>query len=222
MISGIQKLSLVDYKGHPAFVIFMGNCNLRCPYCHNSSIVKAEENYDKECVLSLIQKRKNFIDAVVVTGGEPTLHKSFLLSLLEDLQKIGLLVKLDTNGTHPTVLKEIIDRNLVSYIAMDIKNTFSKYSPTVGIPHLNTEKIQESIMLLETSSIPYEFRMTINQKMHTFEDIKEVYTYVKNKDTFYIQPYRFNENQLEKENFGEFSEAELAEINDLVYNTVRN
>lgn len=222
MISGIQKLSMVDYKGHPAFVIFMGKCNLRCPYCHNSSIVKGEESYEKDYVLSLIEKRKNFIDAVVVTGGEPTLHSEFLLSLLRDLRKTGLLIKLDTNGTCPTVLQKIIDQNLVSYIAMDIKNTYQKYGETVGISKLDPSKIQESILLIESSSIPYEFRMTINKKMHTLEDIKEVYHYINDKEKFYVQPYRFNENQLVPDNFGEFKKEELEEINELIFNPVRS
>ena len=129
MIYGIQKLSLIDYPSFPCFVIFLGGCNFRCPFCHNESIVNKKENiYETEEVIKEIQKRTSFINAVVITGGEPTIYGSKLIELMEKIQKLHLKIKLDTNGTNPILLKKIIDLKLVDYIAMDIKNTWEKYS----------------------------------------------------------------------------------------------
>lgn len=214
MIYGIQKLSLVDYPSLPSFVIFLGGCNFRCPFCHNASIVEKQENtYEIEDVLNEIKKRTAFLNAVVVTGGEPTIYGEKLIDLLKEIKKLHLKIKLDTNGTNPNLLKKIIKENLVDYIAMDIKNTWEKYEETIGAK-VDLEKIKTSINLIETSKIPYEFRMTINKTMHQKNDILEVLSYIKNKDRFFLQPYKHQPTQIQKQNFGEFNKEEIKELEE--------
>lgn len=212
MIYGVQKLSLVDYPKYPAFVLFLGGCNFRCPFCHNESIVnKKDILYPLENVLEMIESRKHFINAIVVTGGEPTIYGKKLIDLLIELKKFNLKIKLDTNGSNPLLLKEILEKALVDYVAMDIKNTFKKYEQTAGAK-VDHEKIKESIQLIEEHAKEYEFRMTINKSMHSLEDIKEVTTYVKRKDRFFLQPYKYNENQLVDTDFQEFSDTEIENL----------
>jgi len=214
MIYGIQKLSLVDYPKTPSFVIFLGGCNFRCPFCHNASIVqKEEQTYSIEEVIKEIQKRSNFINGIVVTGGEPTIYQEKLIDLLKKLKKLHLKIKLDTNGTNPQLLKQIIDQNLIDYVAMDIKNTWEKYQLTAGVK-VDLEKIKQSIKLIENSSLTYEFRMTINKEMHTLEDIREVIKEVKNKDRFFLQPYKYQTSQLVNTNFGEYTKEELNNLKE--------
>lgn len=217
MIYGIQKMSLVDYPKLPSFVIFLGGCNLCCPFCHNASIVKKEESLlNEENVLKEIEKRSSFLNAVVVTGGEPTIYGSKLISLLESLRKLHLKIKLDTNGTNPKLLKQILESDLVDYVAMDIKNTWKKYELTSGVK-INTEDIKKSISIIENSNVDYEFRMTINKNMHQQSDILEVLSYVKKKDRFFLQPYHYQPTQLKDENFGEWSQEEIKELESFFF-----
>ena len=214
MIYGIQKLSLVDYPSLPSFVIFLGGCNFRCPFCHNSSIVEKQENvYEIKEVLNEIKKRTTFINAVVVTGGEPTIYGEKLIDLLKEIKNLHLKIKLDTNGTNPNLLKKIIKENLVDYIAMDIKNTWKKYETTTGVK-TDLEKIKTSINIIETSGCAYEFRMTINKTMHQKEDILETLSYIKNKDRFFLQPYKCQPTQIKIEDFGEFTLEEIKELEE--------
>lgn len=216
MIFGIQKLSLVDYPKHPSFVIFLGGCNFACPFCHNASIVlKEATNYDTDSVLNLIKVRKDFLDGVVVTGGEPTIYGQKLIELLRQIKTLGLAIKLDTNGTHPEIIKQILDENLVDYLAMDLKNTFDKYAMTAGVK-VSIPTIKESIRLLENSGIEYEFRTTINKTMHKKEDLQEIKTYLTDPSRWFLQPYHYNEQQLEKTDFLEYNEIELNEFHDLL------
>lgn len=214
MIYGIQKLSLVDYPGLPSFVIFLGGCNFRCPFCHNASIVEKQESvYEIEDVLKEIKKRTTFINAVVVTGGEPTIYGEKLIDLLKEIKSLHLKIKLDTNGTNPNLLKKIIKENLVNYIAMDLKNTWKKYEKTIDAK-VDLEKIKTSINIIESSGCNYEFRMTINKSMHKKEDILETLSYIKNKDRFFLQPYKYQPTQIKKEDFGEFTKEEIKELEE--------
>ncbi len=212
MIYGIQKLSLVDYPSLPSFVIFLGGCNFRCPFCHNESIVNKKETiYETNEVLKEIKKRTSFINAVVITGGEPTIYGDKLIDLLKQVRLLHLQIKLDTNGTNPTLLKKIIDLDLVDYIAMDIKNTWEKYNETTGTK-VEIEKIKKSIQIIENSNKHYEFRMTINKTMHTKEDILKVQSFIKDKSRFFLQPYKQQETQIIKQDFGEWTQDEIKEL----------
>lgn len=217
MINGIQKLSLVDYPETPSFVIFLGGCNMRCPFCHNKSIVdKTNEEYKIDHVLNLINDRKKFVSGIVVTGGEPTIYGNKLIELLKQLKKSNLKIKLDTNGTNPKLIQSIIDLDLINYIAMDLKNTFAKYNETSGT-NINIDDINQSIQIIENSNINYEFRTTVNKDMHSLKDIKEISSYFKDISKFYLQPYKYNENQVTDIKYTEYSKEELTDIQKQIY-----
>jgi pyruvate formate lyase activating enzyme len=154
---------------------------------------------------------KKFIKAVVITGGEPTLYGNDLIELINSIKKLGFKIKLDTNGTNPKLLKNIISLKLVDYFAMDIKNTFEKYDETTA-SKVNIDAIKESIKLIETSDIEYEFRCTINKSMHTEEDIIEMKSYIKDPKRFFLQNYQYNKEQIENKDFGGYTEEELKNL----------
>lgn len=214
MIEGINPISYNDYPKEVSYVIFLGGCNFGCPYCHNASIVdrKNDEIMFFKVIDDLIE-RKNLIKAVVITGGEPTIYGDKLISMIETIKGLGFKVKLDTNGTNPSLVKKILDKDIVDYIAMDIKNVFDKYAETVGCK-VNLEKIKKSIEIIENSKISYEFRTTINKKDHTITDIEEMISYIKDKKRYFIQNYQYSKEQIGNEDFGSFKAEELNEIKD--------
>ena len=212
IISGINPNSFNDYPKEISYVIFLGGCNFKCPYCHNSSIVnKTTEILNTNEVLKDLIKRKSFINAVVITGGEPTIYGDNLIELLKEIKKLGFKIKLDTNGTNPELLKKIISLNLLDYIAMDIKNTFEKYEETT-LSKVNIDNIKKSIKIIEKSKVDFEFRCTINKTHHSKENIKEILKYISNKDKLFIQNYQYSKEQLINKNFGKFTEQELKEL----------
>ncbi len=178
-IKGFIEVSFVDWDGKLSSVIFLPNCNFRCPFCHNANLVLHPEKLETipfERVIENLKRQRGWIDGVCITGGEPTLHKS-LPELCSQLKKLGFLVKVDTNGTNPAMLKELMDRGLVDYVAMDIKTSLTgkKYSKAIGV---NTEEmlgnVKESIKLLLGSNMDYEFRTTVVPTLHDEEDIKQI------------------------------------------------
>ena len=210
-IVGFQKLSLVDYPNKMACIIFTEGCNYRCPFCYNSSLVydKSNQTYTEEDIFRYLRKRKGIIDAICISGGEPTLQKD-LIDFLKRLREEHVLIKLDTNGSNPDILKEIIDAKLVDYIAMDIKNVIEKYAITTGIDNINTNNILKSINLLKEGQVDYEFRTTIVKEFHTMDDIKAMSKLVKGSK-YYLQNFEDNENVC-YEGLHSFTEEELIEI----------
>jgi pyruvate formate lyase activating enzyme len=178
-IKGFLDVSFVDWDGKVSSVIFLPNCNFRCPFCHNVNLVLNPEKLETipfESIEEQLKKQKGWIDGVCVTGGEPTLH-SDLPELCSRLKKMGFLVKLDTNGTNPTMLKELIDRGLVDYVATDVKAplTTEKYSGATGVKAGEMlERVKESIELLLDSKMDYEFRTTVVPDLHGVDDIKQI------------------------------------------------
>ena len=195
-IKGFQKLSLVDYDGYISCTIFLGGCNLRCPFCHNSSLVvgKLNENEDIsfESILKYLDKRKGVIQAVCVTGGEPTVTSNLKEMLLE-IKKRGYFIKLDTNGTNYFVLKDLLEQKLVDYVAMDVKNSLTKYNLTTDT-NIDANMIKKSIDLLINSNYEYEFRTTLVDEFHKEEDIKEMSELLKGAKKLYLQKFVSNEN----------------------------
>ena len=156
LIYGLQKLSLLDFPGKLAATVFTGGCNLRCPFCHNASLVTRFSEYERiseEEVLSFLEKRKGLLDGVCITGGEPLLQED-LAEFIIKIRAMGFLVKLDTNGCLPDKLDSLIRRSLVDYVAMDIKNSFDKYPLTVGTPDFDPTPVFKSAELLMSGSIP--------------------------------------------------------------------
>jgi len=179
-IGGFLPFSLCDYPGKVAAVVFTQGCNFRCPFCHNGELVflkkETPSEYSEELILSRLQSRCHVLDGVVVTGGEPTIHHDLSL-FLEKIKGIGLSVKLDTNGSCPDVLEEVIRLNLVDYIAMDIKSPWDKYDLLTGI-QAPLENIQRSLNIIIKSSIPSEFRTTVIPKWLGPEDLAVIQGYI--------------------------------------------
>ena len=191
-ISGLQKLAMVDFPGKLAATVFTGGCNLRCPFCHNALLVnRLEENpetHSVEEVLDFLKKRKGFLDGVVLSGGEPLLQ-SGVADFLAAIKAMGFAVKLDTNGCYPEKLKEILDRGLVDYVAMDIKNSREKYALTVGIPAFDITPIEQSVQLLKNSGIDYEFRTTIVKEFHTAQDLVSIGQWLDGSPRYFLQQF---------------------------------
>lgn len=193
-IKGFIDVSFVDWDGKLSSVIFLPNCNFRCPFCHNANLVLHPEKIETisfNYIEDQLQKQKKWIDGVCITGGEPTVHRD-LPELCFQLKKIGLLVKLDTNGTNPTMMKELIDRGAVDYIALDIKAplTTQKYSEVTGIEVEETlEKVKESIRLLLDSEMDYEFRTTVVPNLLDVDDIEQVCRSLKGCRKYVLQRF---------------------------------
>lgn len=189
-ISGFQKLTLLDFPGHTACTLFTCGCNMRCPFCHNTPLVTgtAQEQYSEEEIFSFLRKRQGLLDGVAITGGEPLLQKD-IVSFIRRIKEEGYAVKLDTNGSLPERLKSLVDEGLVDYIAMDIKNTFSKYVLTSGC-EIDTEDIKRSIDIIKNSGIDHEFRTTVVAGYHTAEDIIEIAKYLGEDEKYYLQSFK--------------------------------
>ena len=174
-IAGLQKMTLLDYPGKVACTVFLSGCNYRCPFCHNSGLLEGapEDVISQAELLSFLEKRVGLLDAVCVTGGEPTLQ-SDLPQLLKAIRALGYLVKLDTNGSNPRMLQALLEEGLVDYVAMDVKNCPGRYGETVGIPGKPLEKEEMSLRLLLEGRVDYELRTTCVEEFHTPEDIRAI------------------------------------------------
>ncbi|MBQ1848313.1 MAG: anaerobic ribonucleoside-triphosphate reductase activating protein [Clostridia bacterium] len=188
-IYGLQKLSLVDYPGKTAAVLFTGGCNFRCPFCHNFGLVSSPgEPLDEEEVFSYLKKRKGLLDAVVITGGEPLIHPD-IAGLIKKVRDVGYPVKLDTNGTFPVRLAELISEGLIDYVAMDIKNCEEKYFLTAGCD-VDLDAVRKSVMLLMSGSVDFEFRTTAVKQLHEVSDFIRIGKWIKGNEKYYIQRFK--------------------------------
>ena len=190
-IQGIQKLTLLDYPDHMACTVFTGGCNMRCPFCHNASLVlRPGENpaYFEEEIYAFLKKRQGVLDGVAITGGEPLLQHD-LRDFILRVRELGFAVKLDTNGSYPDRLAALIGEGLLDYIAMDVKNSREKYALTVGVPHFDTAPIELSIALLRESGVPFELRTTVVKQLHTAEDIEDMGVWLAGDHAHYLQGF---------------------------------
>jgi len=223
-IKGFIETSFIDWKKHLSSVVFFGQCNFRCPYCHNSNLVLQHseiENIPIEHIMFTLKKYKKWVDRLVITGGEPTIHKD-LFNIILNIKKEGLLIKLDTNGSSPAVIKRLVNEGLIDYIAMDIKGPVSKYKRWCGVD-IDASTIEESVDFIMKGNVDYEFRMTIVPFLHREEDIYETAEYVKNAKRFYIQEFKPN-NTLDP-NFSSikpFSPEKVAKIRKNVLRCMTN
>ena len=195
-ICGYQKTTLLDYPGHVAATIFTGGCNFRCPFCHNSDLILSPSTLILEDeIFAFLKKRKNILSGICITGGEPTLQHD-LCDFIEKVRSLGYKIKLDTNGYHPEIISDLLHKNLLDYIAMDIKAGFSNYKKVCGLPSINIDTIKESISVIENSSIDYEFRTTVVKELHTKQDFYEIAELISSKSPYYIQSFKDSENIL--------------------------
>lgn len=172
-IAGLQKMTLLDFPGKVACTVFLQGCNFRCPFCHNSDLLPGQGQplMDDAQLLRFLEKRKGLLDGVCVTGGEPTLQPQ-LPQLLEGIKALGYAVKLDTNGARPQVLRELVEKGVVDYVAMDIKNSREEYPKTAGIKESLLPQIEESIRYLTSGKVDYEFRTTVVSQLHSGDSIE--------------------------------------------------
>ncbi|MBQ5866378.1 MAG: anaerobic ribonucleoside-triphosphate reductase activating protein [Oscillospiraceae bacterium] len=175
MICGLQKMTLLDFPGKIACTVFLGGCNFRCPFCHNSELFMGspQKLMEDEEFFAFLKTRKGLLDGVCVSGGEPTLYKN-LPEFLAKIKELGFLVKLDTNGSRPALVKELVEKNLVDYIAMDVKNSPAMYAQTVGLESMDLAPIEESMRFLIGGTVPYELRTTLVSQLHTEESIQDM------------------------------------------------
>lgn len=190
LILGFQKTTLIDYPGKIASTIFLGGCNFRCGYCHNPELISNfnTSSINEEEIISSLRKRLDFIEGVCITGGEPTVHKD-LISFIKKIKDLNLLVKLDTNGTNPEMLKKLVELNLLDYVAIDIKTGFSKYEKLTNSKG-TIQNIEKSIRILINSSIDYEFRTTVIPGFFEEQDIMEIKKMIKGTKKYYLQQFR--------------------------------
>ncbi len=210
LISGLQKLTLLDYPGKVACTVFTGGCNFRCPFCHNASLVLPERmvhDSSEEAVLTFLKKRQGILDGVAITGGEPLLHKDIDL-LLKKVKDLGYKVKLDTNGSFPEKLIELCKAGLVDRVAMDIKNSPALYEKTVGVK-VNMADIERSKDFLLLGTVDYEFRTTAVKGLHTAESIKEAAKWIKGAKEYYLQQFKDSGDILCNNCLGAFDEKEM-------------
>ena len=212
-IHGFQKLTLLDFPEKTAATVFTGGCNFRCPFCHNGDLVLAPASVGEilmEEVLSVLDKRRGFLDGVCITGGEPLLNAD-IGAFIKKIKERGLLVKLDTNGTLPLRLQELILSGLLDYVAMDIKNSKESYAKTVGLEKFDVSSVEKSVELLRSSGIDHEFRTTLVRELHTVEDMRKIGEWLKGEEKYFLQAFKLSDNVLDKTLTG-FEKCELEEM----------
>lgn len=187
-IHGLQKMTLLDFPGKVACTVFFDGCNFRCPFCHNSELlgVGFPPLMDDQELLAFLQKRQGILDGVCITGGEPLLQKD-LPQLMEQIKALGFLVKLDTNGSFPDVLAEFLDRGLVDYVAMDIKNSPRRYAQTVGKERFDLSRVEQSVALLLKGTVDYEFRTTVVAQLHDDASFHEIGQWIQGAKRYFLQ-----------------------------------
>ncbi|MBU1778481.1 anaerobic ribonucleoside-triphosphate reductase activating protein [Patescibacteria group bacterium] len=216
LIGGLQKFSVLDYPGHISAIIFTKGCNFKCQFCYNPMLVYPSKK-DHTLILEndlfyFLKKRIGKLDSVVITGGEPTIQQD-LPEFIKKIKKLNYLVKLDTNGTNPEMLKNLIQKNLINYIAMDIKAPLEKYNQITGV-EVDFNKIQKSIKIIMQSNLPYEFRTTVVPKFLDAEDIKKIGELIQGAKKWFLQNFKSNMALINKklENKNAFLDKKMKEM----------
>lgn len=212
IIDGFQKLTLVDYPNVLATLVFTRGCNFRCSFCQNSPLLECSNEkglFSVEEIINYLKKRKGLLEGVVITGGEPLLQ-SDIKDFIKEIKNLGYLVKLDTNGSFPKKLKELIDENLLDYIAMDIKNIKSKYEKVTD-SKVSIKNITESINIIKDSNVDHEFRTTIVKEFHSIDDIEKICDFIGKNEKYYLQNFENSSNVIDK-SLHSFSKEELVDI----------
>ncbi|MBO5019653.1 MAG: anaerobic ribonucleoside-triphosphate reductase activating protein [Clostridia bacterium] len=190
-INGFQKLTLLDFPEKMACIIFTAGCNFRCPFCHNASLVThidTDAAYTEEEIFSYLEKRKGLLEGVCISGGEPLLQPD-IEEFIKKIKAMGYAVKLDTNGSFPEKLIHLAESGLIDYVAMDIKNCKEKYAITAGNEALNIGDIEKSVDFLLRGTVDYEFRTTVEDSLHTVEDIEKIADWIKGAKRYFLQNF---------------------------------
>lgn len=220
-IYGLNKTTLLDYPGKVAATIFLGGCNFRCPFCQNSSLVlnpSAQPEIPVKEVLSFLKKRKGILDGVCITGGEPTLSPD-LPELLQEIRTLGYPIKLDTNGTHPALLKTLTEQNLIQMTAVDIKACPDNYPALCGLVHPELDAVKETVEFLKNGILDYEFRTTVIRELHSEKDFIEIGQWLTGAKAYYLQAYRDSEEVLQP-GFSSYTRKELEHFREILKRTI--
>ena len=217
-LAGIQKLTLLDYPGKVACTVFTSGCDLRCPFCHNASLALPERQSDEmelADLLAFLRKRQGILDGVAVTGGEPLMHPG-IIGVLGEIKALGYSVKLDTNGTFPERLREVVEAGLADRVAMDIKAAPENYGRLVGIPGYDVSRVRESAEYLMRCGGDYEFRTTAVNGLHTAADFEGIARWIAGAKEYYIQEFKDSGDLIDARGLSEFTEAEMHGFADIV------
>ena len=223
IVHGFQKTTLLDYPGHLAATIFLGKCNFRCPFCHNSILVleaDAVKTMDGEEILATLKKRKNILEGVCITGGEPTLNPE-LPDFIRAIKEIGLNVKLDTNGYKPDVVAALLEEGLLDYVAMDIKSSRENYALAAGVKNIDTNRIDDAIIIISNKAPDYEFRTTLVKGIHTEADVLGIGDWIKGEHKYFLQNYKDGETVINPI-YQSFSDQEMHHFKDILIQKMPN
>lgn len=218
-VTGIQKLTLLDYPGVVACTVFTAGCNFRCPFCHNAMLVLPEQ-IDDECltddeVFGFLKKRRGVLDGVAVTGGEPLLHAD-MPEFLASVKELGYKIKLDTNGSNPELLSEIVKNKLVDRVAMDIKNAPEEYARTIGLKSFDIAPVERSKEMLLRGDIDYEFRTTVVKGIHTKESLIGAAKWIEGAKEYYLQQFKDSGNLILPDGLSAYDEKQMHALADAV------
>lgn len=216
-IHGLNKLTLLDYPGKVAATIFLGNCNFRCPFCHNGDLVlhpSGQPVIEPEEVLRFLKKRQGILEGVCITGGEPTLYAG-LEDLIRSIRELGYSVKLDTNGYRPEVLKSLVYQDLLDMVAMDIKSDPAGYAMAAGREDINMDNIFESVDFLMRGKLPYEFRTTVVRELHNRRTFEHIADWIGGCQACYLQNYKDSDAVIQRGYHG-YGIEELTEFKEIL------
>lgn len=225
LLKGLQKLTLLDYPGKMAATVFAGGCNFRCPFCHNASLVvgkrlKETPSVSEEEFFAFLKKRQGLLEGVCVSGGEPTLYRD-LIPFLNNIKELGYLVKLDTNGYRPEVLKEAVKGGYVDYVAMDIKNSKESYQKTVGLEKFDIKPIEESVDFLMSGTVDFEFRTTLVRQLHTERDMYSIAVWLRGEEKYFLQSF-IDSGDLLSDRLSGYDKKETEDLLKLIKVHVKN
>ena len=219
-LGGLQKLTLLDFPEHVACTVFTWGCNFRCPYCHNSSLVLSDRVHEEGLIeeeefFKFLEKRKGRLDGVAITGGEPLIQPD-IMEFMKKIRDMGYLIKLDTNGSFPDKLKAILDAGLADYVAMDIKTSLDGYKDACGITNPPIDKLTESIAILRSSGVPFEFRTTVIDELHDEEVFSRIGDLIEGVDRYYLQRFEDSGELIEEGRYHAPSEEKLRRLLEVV------
>ena len=220
-IHGLQKMTLLDFPGKVACTVFLGGCDMRCPFCHNAELIDgtAPAVMEEEELLSFLKKRQGLLEGVAITGGEPLLRPD-MAGLMERIRDLGLKIKLDTNGNHPDRLRQLVEAGLVDYVAMDVKNSPERYAETVGFDAFDTGRIDESIRYLLGEPVPYEFRTTVVRQFHDAQSFEAIAQWIKGAALYELQAF-VDRDTVPFAGFEACTKEEMEHFADIVRGSVR-
>lgn len=222
IIKGFQTLTLLDFPGKTACTVFTAGCNYRCPFCHNALLVTeiGDDEYTEEEIFDHLKRRKNVLDGVAITGGEPLLQKD-IERFMYEIKDMGYAVKLDTNGSFPEKLKDILALDLADYVAMDIKNCKERYAETVGLKGFDIVPVEKSVELLMNSGVDFEFRTTVTSNFHTVQDMEKLAKWIQGDEKYFLQNFVDSGNLIDPSCKGT-TKKEMEEMLATVKNFVPN